>query len=309
MNSFHGVEQTRKACTCWSAQRFVLKHNYFYMVKEFVNKRFVEAVEHLIATKVVKNKKSFAQSVGISSSKLSEMLKLRMNVGVDVLKYLFEKYGVRYEFIFDGTLPILKNEEVENEFVPNRFPAHPKQIKETILVATQDSSENRTIPMINYKAAANFTTGFQSQEFFEDLPPISLPRHLMQGGEYRCLQITGDSMHPTVYDQDWVICRRLEPYETTFRLDNIYVVVSDSRGINLKRLQKKTDKEGNEILQCLSDNPEHAPFELEPEDVLEIWKVEFKFSDHLHNENEVIYHKLTGIETELASLKNQFGYN
>ena len=72
------------------------------MKKTDVNERFIRCVEALLNQKVISSKSELSQIFGIGSSKLSEILNRRMNVGVDVIAILCEKYEISSQWLLMG---------------------------------------------------------------------------------------------------------------------------------------------------------------------------------------------------------------
>ena len=89
------------------------------MSKNIVNQRFIEVINFLILEKKVPSKSFLAEKFGITASKFSEILKERMNVGVDLLSVLIDDYEINAEWLLTGKGSMLKG-EVKNEVVtPN----------------------------------------------------------------------------------------------------------------------------------------------------------------------------------------------
>lgn len=70
-------------------------------LKDSINKRFIKAVERVISDNVAKNKREIADVLEISPSKFSEILKERMNAGLDIIQKFCSHYNVNYYYIFE----------------------------------------------------------------------------------------------------------------------------------------------------------------------------------------------------------------
>jgi transcriptional regulator with XRE-family HTH domain len=79
------------------------------MSKDAINQRFKTAINFLIKEKIAKNKQEISNNLNISASRFSEILNLRMNVQIDLLAILSEKYNVSVDYIINGNNGILKN--------------------------------------------------------------------------------------------------------------------------------------------------------------------------------------------------------
>lgn len=84
--------------------------------KSTINQRFIEAVNYLILVKSVKNKSDLAENLKLSKSKFSEILKERMNVGIDTIALFCLLYEIRVEWMIIGKGKMIR----PNEFVPNK---------------------------------------------------------------------------------------------------------------------------------------------------------------------------------------------
>lgn len=136
-----------------------------------------------------------------------------------------------------------------------------------VLALTVDKEQNENIELVPLKASAGYLNGYADAEFIEELPKFRLPM-LGSGGTYRAFEIEGDSMLPIAsgtvivgrYVDDWLTLKDGTPC----------VVVSAKEGIVFKRVFNRL-KQGA-MLTLHSDNPVYSPYEIDVEDVLEIWE-------------------------------------
>lgn len=82
------------------------------MSKEDINKRFVEAVNHLLSNNIVAGKGLISESLNIKASKFSEILNYRMNVGTDLVAMISDLYNIDANWLLTGRGSMLKNEKV-----------------------------------------------------------------------------------------------------------------------------------------------------------------------------------------------------
>ncbi|AII53525.1 MULTISPECIES: XRE family transcriptional regulator [Hymenobacter] len=136
-----------------------------------------------------------------------------------------------------------------------------------ILALTVDKDQNENIELVPQKAAAGYLNGYADPEYLEELPKFRLPM-LGSTGTYRAFEIAGDSMLPIAsgtvivgrYIDDWMSLKDGTPC----------IVVSSKEGIVFKRVFNRL-KEGA-MLALHSDNPVYSPYEIDVEDVVEIWE-------------------------------------
>ena len=172
-----------------------------------------------------------------------------------------------------------------------------------------DTDGNKRAPWINYQAAANYLTGYQSQERYEEVAAVSLPPEFMPGKQaYTVFTVTGESMEPTFFAEDLVICQQI-PQTRWLELRNelLAVVVSRTHGIQVKRV---TVRKALRLLRCRSDNPRSIPFDIslnddddQQPDVLELWSVEWLLTKRTDAPERENVQRINSIENEVGDLR------
>ncbi len=253
-----------------------------------VNQRLMKVVDHFTKG----NEKRFAEQIGVSPAVINNYTtgKQQSKPGFEVLSKICEQFpDINIEWLINGRGGMLKGAAVQSS---------PR-----LVVSTQDTSGNVTVPIINRRAAANFLTGYQTQEYFEEMDALLLPGSLLRDGQYFALQVSGESMAPTLHDSDLVICRQVDRGRWDRLPDGeVCVVASETKGLQVKRIQN-TLADG--YLRCLSDNREHPPFSLLAEDIIEIWKVGWKLSAYLTNDTAGLYNKMDELEARMEQLEGR----
>src|SRR5215831_3796024 len=124
------------------------------------------------------------------------------------------------------------------------------------------------IPFVPVKAAAGYLAGYADPEFIDELNTFTLP--MLAPGEYRAFEIVGDSMLPTPSGS--VIVGEKAAAMDDIRANNTYIVVSKNEGIVYKRIMKNSRYKNK--LTLISDNPQYEPYNVNPDDILEVWKAQ-----------------------------------
>ncbi len=124
-------------------------------------------------------------------------------------------------------------------------------------------AEVRFVPV---KAAAGYLTGYADPEFVDELNTFTLP--MLAPGQYRAFEIIGDSMLPTP-SGSVIVGEKVEQLDE-LKNSNTYVVLSKNEGVAYKRVMKNTAAKNK--LTLISDNPQYEPYNVNADDVLEIWK-------------------------------------
>ncbi|MBY0536886.1 MAG: LexA family transcriptional regulator [Chitinophagaceae bacterium] len=134
------------------------------------------------------------------------------------------------------------------------------------------SSGTNEIMMVPVKAAAGYLAGYADPAFLDELNTFTLP--MLAPGTYRAFEIIGDSMLPTP-SGSVIVGERVEDVDDV-RPNNTYIVISRKEGIVYKRVIKN-----NKIrtkLTLVSDNPDYQPYQVDAEDIVELWKANLVIS-------------------------------
>jgi transcriptional regulator with XRE-family HTH domain len=134
------------------------------------------------------------------------------------------------------------------------------------------SADRNLIHFVPVKAAAGYLASYADTEFIDELNTFTLP--MLAGGNYRAFEIIGDSMLPTASGSIIVG----EKIENTSDIKNseAYIVVSRNEGIVYKRIEK--DGRSKNKLTLVSDNPQFQPYQVNAEDVMELWQAQMVIS-------------------------------
>lgn len=128
------------------------------------------------------------------------------------------------------------------------------------------SSGSNEIQFVPVKAAAGYLAGYGDPEFIDELNTFTLP--MLAAGSYRAFEIVGDSMMPTP-SGSVIVGEKVEDLDEV-KNNNTYIVVSRNEGIVYKRMMKNTRAKNKYTL--ISDNPAYQPYNIDAEDVIEVWK-------------------------------------
>ncbi len=188
-------------------------------------------------------------------------------------------------------------DELINEDLTNENSISNSNIK--VLAVTVDDANNEFIQLVPTKAAAGYTSGYSDPEYLTDLPRFHLPL-LPKGGTYRAFEITGDSMLP-ILSGSIIIGRYLEEI-SDIKNGNTYVLVTKSEGVVYKRVFNYIKEKGKLFL--VSDNKSFSAYEIQPDEVIEIWEakayISVEFPD-VQASNELSMDQLMGMIGDLRS--------
>ena len=130
----------------------------------------------------------------------------------------------------------------------------------------KSSSAAPIVPFIPVKAAAGYLAGYADPEFLDELNTFTLP--MLAPGDYRAFEIIGDSMLPTP-SGSVIVGEKVDRIQDV-KNSNTYIVVSNSDGVVYKRII--TNDDHKEKLTLLSDNPLYEPYQVNSQDIVEVWK-------------------------------------
>ena len=249
-----------------------------------------------------------AAAAGLSQSDISRLESGRAKLIPNEYMHFLHNQGINLNALFaagEEDLELVTQDAAPAALQPLGAGPGPKPAASGFLVVTQTIEGLSTIPLINYKAAANYLSGYQSQEFYEQSDPMILPGEIVRQGHMRGVQVVGDSMETTYHDGDWLVCRYMERFEWESLTDlDCYVVVTESRGLQVKRVKNRLRRDG--FLRLRSDNRNHTPFNVYYEDILEIWHVEAQITKYMPNRNEQLYYKVDNVEEGLQDLRELY---
>jgi len=130
------------------------------------------------------------------------------------------------------------------------------------------AAASNDIHLVPVKAAAGYLAGYADPEFLDELNTFTLP--MLASGNYRAFEIVGDSMLPTP-SGSVIVGEKVDNMEDV-KSNQTYVVVSRNEGIVYKRLMKNNKLKNK--LTLISDNTAYQPYQVNSEDVLELWKAQ-----------------------------------
>lgn len=128
------------------------------------------------------------------------------------------------------------------------------------------SAGTNEIQFVPVKAAAGYLAGYADPEFIDELNTFTLP--MLAPGQYRAFEIVGDSMLPTP-SGSIIVGEKVEDINDV-KNSFTYIVVSRNEGIVYKRMMKNNRTKNKYTL--VSDNPTYQPYQVNGEDILEVWK-------------------------------------
>ncbi len=146
------------------------------------------------------------------------------------------------------------------------------------VIATSVNHEGEDLTeVVPVRARAGYMNGHTDPEYIGELPRLTFP-FLSKSLKYRMFQLEGDSMLP-MNTHSYVVCSYLDNWNRLVE-GHKYVLLTRQEGIVFKLVYfKKADK--STLLLC-SLNTEYKPFEINMENILEIWRFEIHITEPLY---------------------------
>lgn len=259
-------------------------------MNSIVTQRFIKCHNKLREDNRVRSSRQFALSLDYLPQSLSEILKGRRDVTIELLRKAVEKYKINPVYIYTGEGPMFMTETEHQSF--------------RVLTIVTNAQDDERIVHVPVPAQAGYATELTDPRFIQELPTFTLPDYKYRVGTHRAFDVAGDSMEPTLFEGDKVVCSFLEPtlWETALKDNYVYVVVT--RGdVMVKRVFNHLKAEKK--LRLCSDNSFYEPFEVGLGDVREIWYVRARISPFLPSPQNVKNYLLDEIRELKKTLTQQ----
>ncbi len=235
-------------------------------MNSIVTQRFISCHNELKKNKTIRSSRQFALSLDYLPQSLSEILKNRRDATIELLRKVVEVYKVSPVYLFTGEGPKFMKEEGAGDF--------------KVLTIVTDPQNDERIVHVPIPAQAGYASDLSDPTFIQELPSYSLPDYKYKVGTHRSFDVAGDSMEPTLFEGDKVICSYLEPtlWHNSIKDNYVYVVVTQG-DVLVKRLQNKISE--SKSLLLISDNNYYEPYPIKLNEIKEIWYVRAKISPFL----------------------------
>jgi transcriptional regulator with XRE-family HTH domain len=191
----------------------------------------------------------FAAKLGIKRSLLGAYEEERAEPRLEVLETISDMFKLTLDELLRKDLSDTRG----NTYLSKRR-------AQKLISATND------IQLVPVKAAAGYLAGYADPEFLDELNTFTLP--MLAPGNYRAFEIVGDSMLPTT-SGSVIVGEKVEDLEE-LKSNQTYIVVSRNEGIVYKRVMK--NNKSRTKLTLVSDNTSYQPYNVNSDDVLEVWK-------------------------------------
>jgi len=221
-----------------------------------ISERFVKCLEFLKEHKIVPSNRQFAIRLNYHPQSLNDILKRKRNVTVDLLKSAVEEFNMSPRFLYLGEGEMF-NSSVNDQSI-------------------EEQNQSNGIPHVTDSIFSKYSVHAEDDLFVDKLPKISVPG-ILNTERYRCFDVSCDSMEPTLFHGDRVVCKRIdkEDWSHAIRDNFVYVLVSNS-DILIRRVSNRI-KDQN-LLVLNSDNAYFGSTDFNVDQLQEAWRVSMKIS-------------------------------
>jgi len=227
----------------------------------------------------------FANKLGIKRSLIGAYEEERADPRLEVLEILADMFKLSLDEL------LLKDLSVTSD----SYMAKRRQQK-------MMSADRNLIHFVPVKAAAGYLASYADTEFIDELNTFTLP--MLSGGNYRAFEIIGDSMLPTP-SGSIIVGEKIEN-NTDIKNSQAYIVVSRNEGIVYKRIEKNGRSKNK--LTLVSDNPQYQPYQVNAEDVMELWQAQMvisKISQQQRWDVNSLASMVNNLQSQVSTLKKK----
>lgn len=228
----------------------------------------------------------FSHKLGIKRSLIGAYEEERADPRLEVLEVIAE--------MFKLTLDELLLKDLSN--TGNNYLAKRRQQK-------MMTAERNLIHFVPVKAAAGYLAGYADSEFIDELNTFTLP--MLAGGNYRAFEIIGDSMMPTP-SGSIIVGEKVVGNVDDIKNNQAYIVVSRNEGIVYKRIVKSNKAKSK--LTLVSDNPQYQPYQVNAEDVIELWQAQMVLSKVTQQQRwgvDALASMVNNLQDQVSNLKKK----
>lgn len=244
-----------------------------------VTDRFIFCHDELKRLRKVRSSRQFALTLDYLPQSLSEILKGRRDVTLELLRKGVEKYEMNPVFLLTGKGSHFSQPE---EWLPSK----------SSVDAPVDSDVIYFVPqMIGKKYAAER----RNSQFLASLECLKLPGAHLKGHNLRAFEVQTDSGYPAFLPGDVLIAEKLDPASGVKSISNdkFYVVVTKNN-ILIHKIDLNSLSKGYVNLYLGNKEEKITPIKLA--EILEFWEVRLKITRNIENENMTLNALLSEIK-------------
>lgn len=267
-----------------------------------VNERFVEVSNFLIQREGLDSDNLYAKKLDLHKQSFSDMKAGKVKVGTGTISKLLTLFpDINPSWLLTGRGPMLLEAEKEASVAAEpalKYSTAPAPIY--TLPEREDGRQN--VLLIDKEAAAGFPAHVNNPEWLGERPQFALPRQLVGVGDFYCLQVRGASMEPTIFNNDFLVARKLYDWWKEGVRDHYVHIVVRSDGVQAKRVS--LNRERMDVV-IRSDAPGYPTETLAPDEVIGLFEVKLRLTAQFPNQQAVFANGLSDLEDRMATMEEE----
>ncbi|MEY3321700.1 MAG: hypothetical protein RLZZ417_1283 [Bacteroidota bacterium] len=243
-----------------------------------VTNRFILCHDELKRLRKVRSSRQFALSLDYLPQSLSEILKGRRDVTLELLRKGVEKYAMNPVYLLTG----------KGSFF-SELDSYQSEKK-----ADTDLSSS-VIYLVPHLLGKKYASERRNDLFLSSLENIKLPGINSLGIKLRAFEIQSEKWYPSFLPGDILISEKIDPTNgvKTISNDKVYVIVTKN-GVRVNKIDLHSITKG--VLTLYFENKKEKSFELKLSEMLELWEVKLKITRNVENENITLNSLLSEIK-------------
>jgi hypothetical protein len=244
-----------------------------------VTDRFIFCHDELKRLRKVRSSRQFALSLDYLPQSLSEILKGRRDVTLELLRKGVQKYEMNPVFLLTGKGSHFSQPE---EWLPSK----------NAVDAPADTNAIYFVPQILGK---KYAAERRNSQFLASLECLKLPGAHLNGQNLRAFEVQTDSGYPAFLPGDILIAEKLNPASGVKSIfnDKFYVVVTKNN-ILIHKIDLNALSKGYVNLYLGNKEEKITPIKLS--EILEFWEVRLKVTRNIENEGMTLNALLSEIK-------------
>jgi len=244
-----------------------------------VTDRFIFCHDELKRLRKVRSSRQFALSLDYLPQSLSEILKGRRDVTLELLRKGVEKYEMNPIFLLTGKGSHFSQPE---EWLTSK----------NAVDAPVNSDVIYFVPQILGK---KYASERRNSQFLASLECLKLPGAHLKSNNLRAFEVQMDSIYPAFLPGDILIAEKLDPALGVKSISNgkFYVVVTKNN-ILIHKIDLNSLSKG--YVNLYLDNKEEKITSIKLSEILEFWEVRLKVTRNIENENMTLNALLSEIK-------------
>ncbi len=247
------------------------------------------------------SQEKLAKNIGMTRSAVSSYEDGRAEPKLEVLSAIAQYFNITLDQLINVNLIRMGDVEIEQQKNIEKY-VSAENLR--VLTVTVDNEENESVALVPEKASAGYTTGYADETYLKDLPQYQLP-FLAKNKSFRAFEIKGDSMLPL--KPGTVVIGEFVADFNDLKDGQVCIVVSREDGIVLKKVFNMITERRTLLLK--SNNLAYPPYEIEAENVLEIWKfaafIGRDFPDEPYGSIQDLKEAFWRLEDQIREVKNK----